>query len=173
MNKLGQFITTVVIGGFAVFLAALIALSMTRTEEDSSSTLAETLEKYPKNLDFAALVVPDVYGPEEVAGLIVCPGTTEEQLSDIPAAEAGIDFEDGKVADDVNYFITMSSEQEYSAEKLQRSNVDLCRDVLTQVEAAKAQGQDVAAVYPVQPQQPMQFLRAEKDDDSTRWHFAG
>ena len=36
MNKFGQFITTVVIGAFAVFLVALIALPMVRTPEAES-----------------------------------------------------------------------------------------------------------------------------------------
>lgn len=175
MNKLGQFITTVVIGGFAIFLAALIALSMNNDSADgeTTSTLSETLTEYPKNLNFAALIVPDVYGSEQIGGLVVCPGTTEKDLSEAQVDTAEIEFEDGKVADDVNYFVTVSTEQEYHAEKLQRSNIDLCDELLKQTEAAKEQGQDLPAVYPVQPNTPMQFLRAEKDDDSTNWHFVG
>lgn len=123
MNKLGQFITTVVIGGFAIFLAALIALSMSKDSADGeiTSTLSETLTDYPKNLNFAALIVPDVYGSDQVGGLVVCPGTSEKDLSEAQVDTADIEFEDGKVADDVNYFVTVSTEQEYHAEKLQRS----------------------------------------------------
>lgn len=67
MNKLGQFITTVVIGGFAVFLAALIVLPMVRTadaEPKEPSTVAQSLSAYPKNLDFAMFIPQDVYGQE-------------------------------------------------------------------------------------------------------------
>ena len=65
MNKLGQFITTVVIGGFAVFLAALIVLPMVRpaqAETKEPSTVAQSLSAYPKNLDFAMFIPQDVYG---------------------------------------------------------------------------------------------------------------
>ncbi|OFP63339.1 hypothetical protein HMPREF2978_11110 [Corynebacterium sp. HMSC074C01] len=181
MSKIGQFITTVVIGGFAIVLGLLIALSMTRSPEEPSSTLGEALDTYPKNLSFSALLVPDVYGQDWIAGLVVCPGATEQQLGEGGVDVAGIDFVDGKVAEDENYFVTVSVNQEYQVEKLNRSQVDLCSGVLEQVEMAKAQGQDAPPLRGIQPGEPLQFLRGDDqmlqqgadNEDAPAWQFVG
>lgn len=164
MNKLGQFITTVVIGAFAVFLAALIVLPMVRTPEAESkepSTVAESLSTYPKHLDYATFLSHDVYGEEWTAFAAVCPGTTEEQLqkSGVETDGLNIDFVDGAVPDDVNYILRGSVNNEIKAEKLPRAKVDMCDLLLKQQKSPEAADQDMPPFVPFQQGQPLQFVR--------------
>ena len=189
MNKIGQFITTVVIGGFAVFLAALIVLPMVRTADAESkepSTVAQSLSTYPKNLDFAMFIPQDVYGPEWSAAAAVCPGITEEQLKErgVETGNLNIDFVDGAVPDDVNYMLLVSQYNEFKAEKLSRAKVDLCDGFLQQLKTPEAASQNIPPLLPFQQGQPLQFMRdtpeyVEKlgknnpDYVETDWHLAG
>lgn len=189
MNKLGQFITTVVIGGFAVFLAALIVLPMVRTadaETKEPSTVAQSLNTFPKHLDFAMFIPQDVYGPEWSAAAAVCPGATEEQLKQagVETGNLNIDFADGAVPEDVNYMLLGSQNGEFKAEKLPRAKVDLCDGFLQQLKSPEAASQNIPPLLPFQQGQPLQFMRdtqeyAEKmgkdnpDYVDTDWHLAG
>lgn len=189
MNKFGQFITTVVIGAFAVFLAALIALPMVRTPEAESkepSTVAQSLNTYPKHLDYATFIPQDVYGEEWNPIVGVCPGATEEQLQNIGVETDGlnIDFVDGAVPDDVNYLLRVSVNNEFKAEKLPRAKVDMCDRLLQQLKSPEAAGQDIPPFVPFQQGQPLQFVRdipqyeeqMGKDNPDyvdTDWHLLG
>ena len=189
MNKIGQFITTVVIGGFAVFLAALIVLPMVRTadaETKEPSTVAQSLNTFPKHLDFAMFIPQDVYGQEWGAAAAVCPGATEEQLKQagVETGNLNIDFADGAVPEDVNYILLGSQNGEFKAEKLSRAKVDLCDGFLQQLKSPEAASQNIPPLLPFQQGQPLQFMRdtpeyVEKlgknnhDYVETDWHLAG
>ena len=189
MNKFGQFITTVVIGAFAVFLAALIALPMVRTPEAESqepSTVAKSLNTYPKDLDYAMFIPQDVYGEEWNAIAAVCPGTTEEQLKNggVETDGLNIDFVDGAVPDDVNYLLRVSVNNEFKAEKLPRAKVDMCDGLLKQLKSPEAAGRDIPPLMPFQQGQPLRFVRdipeyveqMGKDNPDyvdTEWHILG
>ncbi|MDK8896593.1 hypothetical protein QP999_01390 [Corynebacterium sp. MSK004] len=189
MNKLGQFITTVVIGGFAVFLAALIVLPMVRpaqAETKEPSTVAQSLSAYPKNLDFAMFIPQDVYGQEWGAVAAVCPGATEDQLKKggVETKNLNIDFADGAVPNDVNYILLASQTGEFKAEKLPRAQVDLCDGLLQQLKSPEAAKQDIPPLLPFQQGQPLQFIRDTQDYVEqmgknnpdyvdTDWHLAG
>ncbi|MDO5031257.1 hypothetical protein [Corynebacterium sp.] len=162
MSKVAQFITTVVIGGFAVFLALLIALTQFRDKPLMESTVAATLEKYPDNLQFAVLVPQDVYGDRWMQGLVVCPGTTEQDLKESGLDPMGVDFVDGKVPEGAGYYLAVDQFGSAAAEKMDPQSIDMCGVLAEYIPEGKPD------VYPVQPGQPLQFQRV-----GDAWQFVG
>ncbi|QPK79610.1 hypothetical protein G7Y31_02550 [Corynebacterium lizhenjunii] len=127
MTKLGQFITTVVIGVFAVALFAMAAVAATRPAAPVARGLGSALESIDSsNMNTAGLAIMDIYGEQWRGFSTICSGMTPddiEKLFQVRAADLGID---GTVGEDKNYLLAINDKQQYYAEELNRNQVDLC-----------------------------------------------
>lgn len=127
MNKIGQFITTVVIGGFAVILIAMVVLTSNRAANPVNGSLHSALEKISaQNLHATAIAPADVYGDDWVGAAILCPGTDGDDVAaqlQVNAEDLGVD---GVVGDNENFLVVVNAAGQAFGEKLDRSEVDLC-----------------------------------------------
>ena len=127
MNKLGQFITTVVIGAFAVALVAMVVLSSGRAANPVKGSFATALAAIKEqNLQATALSPADVYGDDWVGATVVCPGATAEEVASLLQVNPeGLHMEE-TVPDNKNYLVVVNVEGDAYAEGMDRADVDLC-----------------------------------------------
>lgn len=131
MSKLGKVIATFVIGAFAILLVGMVAGSMTRAASPIEGNFVHTLKGIgAQNLEATAVAPADVYGERWAGAAVICPGTTPEDIEEnfrVRAADLGIE---GDVPENINYLMVMDQEGTAYAEKLDRSEVDLCQKEL-------------------------------------------
>ena len=130
MNKVGQAITTLVIGLFAIALVGMVAMSATRPAQPVDRTFAEAVETIDDaNLNATALAVADVYGQPWVQFLNLCPGTTPDDIRNglqVNPENLGITE---TVPQGTNYIVAMNTDQQFYAEKISMDKVDICTTV--------------------------------------------
>ncbi len=127
MNKVGQFISTVVIGGFAVIVIAMIFLASNRGPVQVQNSMTHVLDSLNKQgITATALSPADVYGEDWQSAYIACPGIKGEEIAaqlSNSADEIGLPTE---VGEDENYLVVVNGAGEGHAEKFGRGKVDLC-----------------------------------------------
>ncbi|AKP08091.1 Hypothetical protein Cp262_0424 [Corynebacterium pseudotuberculosis] len=129
MNKLARGLFAAIIVAFLVVIIAMIAMAHGRSgTTNKEGTLESTLHKIgSSNVHVTALSLSDLYGPEWVAGAMICPGATEQSI----AQNYGIDTTDlhlngGQVPEDVNYIVMASGDGDIRFEQLNRNEIDVC-----------------------------------------------
>ncbi len=129
MNKLGQFLSTVVIGGFAVVVIAMIAVSGMRGPVSVQNSLLAALDNIEHSgLSATAIAPADLYGDDWVAAAIVCPGQSAKDVDAMFGADiTGLDEQLKSPVDaEHNYLVVANNKQEAYAEKLPIAKVNLC-----------------------------------------------
>lgn len=129
MNKLARGLLAAIIVAFLVVIIVMIAMAHGRSgTTNKEGALESTLRKISSSgVHATALSLSDLYGPEWVAGAMICPGATEQSI----AQNYGIDTTDlhlngGKVPEDVNYLVMASGDGDIRFEQLNRNEVDVC-----------------------------------------------
>ncbi|ADK28208.1 hypothetical protein [Corynebacterium pseudotuberculosis] len=129
MNKLARGLFAAIIVAFLVVIIAMIAMAHGRSgTTNKEGALESTLHKIgSSNVHVTALSLSDLYGPEWVAGAMICPGATEQSI----AQNYGIDTTDlhlngGQVPEDVNYIVMASGDGDIRFEQLNRNEIDVC-----------------------------------------------
>lgn len=127
MNKLGQFITTVVIGAFAIALIAMVVLASGRAANPVKGSFAHALEGIKhQNLTATALAPADVYGDDWVGAMVLCPGTSAEDVaSQLQVDASALGFE-GEVPEGTNYLAVINATGDVHTEAMEQAEVNLC-----------------------------------------------
>lgn len=127
MSKLGQYITALVIGVFAIILVVMVATTAAREADPVKGSLVATLDKISaQNLRATAVAPEDVYGTDWKEVAILCPGYGADeiqQLLQVNASELGIE---GEIPETENYLAVVNDEGQAYAEKFEISDVNLC-----------------------------------------------
>lgn len=129
LNSTARYIIAIIAILWIILLAIMIAMSSQRPGE----TVSGGLEKATAAFDDADLTVSmvragDVYGEEFGVALIVCPGMTEDELSQglgLDVSES-MGLDGGAVPEDTNYVLLINQDGTTEADAMARDRVDLC-----------------------------------------------
>lgn len=127
MTKVGQFITTFLIGLFIIALGAMIALSSMREQPPVERTLESAVDSLDKtNLTVSAVAPSEVLGRNWQGMTTICAGTKLDEIKKMYGIDPHALGIDEDVDADTNYFVAIAGNNEFYAEKLNREKIDLC-----------------------------------------------
>lgn len=128
LNRIATSVIALVAAVWIVLLAILVASASQRPGESVSGGLEQATAAFDEaNLSTSMVRAGDVYGEEFQAGVIVCPGITEDEISQglgIDATSMGLDG--GPVPEDTNYVLLINADGSTEADAIERANIDLC-----------------------------------------------
>lgn len=129
LSKSSLGIIGAILVAWVVVLAGMIAnTGVAQSRFDASGSLESTVHVLgEEGLKVTAISPADVYGEEWVAGAFICPGETEQSISQKFEADAAeLNLGAAGVPEDSNYLLLRNAEGEAVFDAMARSEIDLC-----------------------------------------------
>ncbi len=132
--QLSKKVVGIVVAILVLWVAALAGLivnaAMASSDFDRAGALEYTVEGFDEQgLTISAVSPADIYGEEWIAGAIVCPRQTAEDVAatfEIDSADLE-EMGDGEIPDDTNYLLLRDMDGKVALDRIDRANVDLCQ----------------------------------------------
>ncbi len=128
LNSTAKYVIAIIAIVWVILLAAMVALSSQRPGETVSGGLEKATAAFDEaDLSTGMVRAGDVYGENFGAGLVVCPGITEDEVSQglgVDASAMGLDG--GAVPEGTNYILLVNQDGTTEADAISQDQVNLC-----------------------------------------------
>lgn len=129
LTKIGRGIVAAVIAVWVLALAGLIAGAESPDDSFAESGAMESTVAAldEQGLNVTAISPADVYGQKYVAGALICPGATEESISqDYGADASGLELGEQGVPEGTSYLLLRDQEGGSYFDEISRDDIDFC-----------------------------------------------